>query len=85
MNACWKCGRPVESGMECEEGCLPSGEVCGAEDEWDPGDWAQIDWDKVQTLEDLKTIVRALALHDQVYKKSENWELLRRFVREEDL
>ncbi len=79
MNVCYKCGREVEHGNECEPFCFSDEDSAI---EINPKDFVQIDWSKVTTFEDLKLVLAEIGL-DMVWKKGPSYEKLKRFCKEE--
>jgi predicted amidophosphoribosyltransferase len=88
MNTCWKCGADLPEGQtECDR-CI--GEVTDqdvAELEADKADfernWAEIDWDKVTTLEDLILVLKYCD-PQFVYKLTPGFKRIKKFTKPSD-
>ncbi len=87
MNNCWKCGRELPEGqVECDPPCFGNPQEEDHDYEQAVKDYEAktipIDWDKVRTLEDMKLVIKTLVCEDRVFRGSEEFQILRRFLKE---
>ena len=89
MNTCYKCGREIPFGTECEAECEESpriftqAEIAQMIQDYERNT-VSIDWDKVQTVADLKQIVRTMLCEDRVARGSIAYHELRKYLKEKN-
>jgi hypothetical protein len=87
MNTCYKCGRELASGSECEPDCQavhqPTDEQVQRFIEMMHRQRVEIDWDKVKTLEDLLLVHKTLFHGASVMKDTDSYAILKRFLKSE--
>lgn len=58
---CWKCGKSINFGSECDECSIGSNKYISANKYQQSKDkWVSIDWEKVKNIEDVKLILSCI-------------------------
>ena len=80
MDSCWRCGRQLEHGTECDPPCVNVTSSQAKPQVVAVAPLIFVDWDKVLTLEDLKAVLREFGFN--AIKGSPAHERLRKFLKE---
>lgn len=88
MSSCWKCGKKVSEGQtECEYGCGKAehdAQVQRVAALIKASEFVPIDWDKVKTIDDFRTVLSVLHSEVRILKGSPCAIALKNFLRSDN-